>query len=237
MQHDDRLIVALDLPTRTECEQLVEKLGDTVNFYKIGLGLLCDGGLDLAIDLKKQGKRVFLDMKLFDITATVQKAVCAFAKHGFDFLTVHGDPNVVIAAHMVNRDSPMKILAVTFLTSVDRLDLNFAMFKEGTMEDMVSQRAWLAIGAGADGLITSPHEASVIRALPEAKNKLIITPAVRPACTDANDQKRFATPAQAIQNGADHIVICRPIWLADDPREAVIGILTELPAPQPALST
>ncbi len=228
MKPDNRLIVALDLPNLIECEAMVEKLGDSVSFYKIGLGMLCQGGLGLAIELKNQGKRVFLDMKFFDIGATVEKAVRGVAQYDLDFLTVHGDPYVVRAAVKGRGDSPMKILAVTFLTSLNRADLDEALIQNGAIETLVVDRARRAFLAGADGVIASPHEAAAIRALPEAKGKLIITPGVRPLGADNNDQKRIATPAQAIQNGANHIVIGRPILQADNPRDAVLKILEDL---------
>ena len=229
MKPDDRIIVALDLPNLIECEAMVEKLGDSVGFYKIGLGMLCQGGLGLAIELKNQGKRVFLDMKFFDIGATVEKAVRGVAQYDLDFLTVHGDPYVVRAAVKGRGDSPMKILAVTFLTSLNRADLDAALIQNGAIETLVVDRARRAFLAGADGVIASPQEASAIRALPEAKGKLIITPGVRPLGTDNNDQKRIATPVQAIQNGADHIVIGRPILNAPNPRDAVLKSLETLP--------
>ena len=228
MKPDNRLIVALDLPNLIDCEAMVEKLGDSVGFYKIGLGMLCQGGLGLAIELKNQGKRVFLDMKFFDIGATVEKAVRGVAQYDLDFLTVHGDPYVVRAAVDGRGDSPMKILAVTFLTSLNRADLDEALIQNGAIETLVVDRARRAFLAGADGVIASPHEAAAIRALPEAKNKLIITPGVRPLGTDNNDQKRIATPKEAIQNGANHIVIGRPILNAPNPRDAVLKILEEL---------
>ena len=228
MKHDDRIIVALDLPNLIDCEAMVEKLGDSVGFYKIGLGMLCQGGLGLAIELKNQGKRVFLDMKFFDIGATVEKAVRGVAQYDLDFLTVHGDPYVVRTAVDGRGDNQMKILAVTFLTSLNRADLDAALIQNGAIETLVVDRARRAFLAGADGVIASPHEAAAIRDLPEAKNKLIITPGVRPLGTDNNDQKRIATPKEAIQNGANHIVVGRPILNADNPRDAVLKILEDL---------
>ncbi len=183
----------------------------------------------MAIELKNQGTRVFLDMKFFDIGATVEKAVRGVAQYDLDFLTVHGDPYVVRAAVKGRGDSPMKILAVTFLTSLNRADLDEALIQNGAIETLVVDRARRAFLAGADGVIASPHEAAAIRALPEAKNKLIITPGVRPLGAKVHDQKRIATPAQAIQNGANHIVVGRPILRATDPRDAVLKIIEELP--------
>lgn len=227
---DDRLIVALDLPNAVAGLRLAETLGDAVSFYKIGLGMLTGGGLALANELKDaHGSRIFLDMKLFDIGATVEAAVRGLASFGHDFLTVHGDPHVVRAARIGAGTSGMKILAVTILTSLDRGDLDAALIKPGSITDLVQERAGLAFAAGADGVIASPHEAALIRALPEALGKLIVTPGVRPIGADHGDQKRVATPAQAIANGADHIVVGRPIWAAQDPRAAALAVLAELP--------
>lgn len=227
---DDRLIVALDVPDALAGLALAEKLGDAVSFYKIGLGMLTGGGLGLANELKQEhGKRIFLDMKLFDIGATVENAVRGLAQFDLDFLTVHGDPNVVRAAKEGASGKNLKILAVTILTSLDRADLDANLIKPGAMQDLVTERAKRALAAGADGVIASPQEAAVIRALPEAKGRLIVTPGVRPTGSDAGDQKRIATPAKAITNGADHIVVGRPIWQAPDPRQATQAILACLP--------
>ncbi|MAO00141.1 orotidine-5'-phosphate decarboxylase [uncultured Roseovarius sp.] len=226
---DDRLIVALDVPDALAGLKLTEQLGDAVGFYKIGLGMLTGGGLALANELKtEQGKRIFLDMKLFDIGATIEAAVRGLAQFDLDFLTVHGDPHVVRAAKEGASGKPMKILAVTILTSLDRADLDAGMIKQGDMPDLVAERAGRAFDAGADGVIASPQEAAMIRALPEAAGRLIVTPGVRPAGSALGDQKRVATPAQAIADGADHIVVGRPIWSAQDPRVAAEAILTEL---------
>lgn len=229
VQADDRLIVALDVPNALAGLKLAETLGDAVSFYKIGLGMLTGGGLGLANELKAEfGKRIFLDMKLFDIGATVEAAVRGLSQYDIDFLTVHGDPHVVRAAKQGTRGKEMKILAVTILTSLDRSDLDGAMIKDGLIPDLVVERAGRAFEAGADGIIASPQEAALIRALPEAKGRLIVTPGVRPVGAALGDQKRVETPASAIANGADHIVIGRPIWQHPDPRAAVEAILAEL---------
>lgn len=226
---DDRLIVALDVPNAVAGLHLAEALGDAVSFYKIGLGMLTGGGLGLAHELKaEQGKRIFLDMKLFDIPATIEAAVRGLSRFDLDFLTVHGDPNVVRAAAEGAAGSAMKILAVTILTSSDRNDLDAALIKPGALPDLVLERAARALMAGADGVIASPQEAAAIRALPEAAGKLIVTPGVRPIGADLGDQKRIATPAAAIAAGADHIVVGRPVWKAADPRAAARAILRDL---------
>lgn len=228
---DDRLIVALDVPNALAGAQLAERLGDSVSFYKIGLGMLTGGGLALANELKAQGKRIFLDMKLFDIGATVEAAVRGLSQFELDFLTVHGDPHVVQAAVRGRAGSSTRILAVTILTSLDRADLDDMMLQAGDLRELTVERARRALAAGADGVIASPQEAQEIRALTEAKGKLIVTPGVRPAGSAPGDQKRITTPGQAILSGADHIVVGRPIHRADDPRASVAEILAELPAP------
>lgn len=230
---DDRLIVALDVPNALEGLALTEKIGDAVDFYKIGLGMLTGGGLALANELKTEhGKKIFLDMKLFDIGATVENAVRGLAQFDLDFLTVHGDPHVVRAAQEGKGGKDMKILAVTILTSLDRADLDASCYKAGDVQALVEERAAKALTAGADGVIASPREAAMIRALPEAEGKLIVTPGVRPAGAAKGDQKRIATPAQAIADGSDHIVVGRPIWTAADPRRAALDILAEMASPQ-----
>jgi len=225
----EKLIVALDLPDALQGLQLAEKLGDAVGFYKIGLGMLTGGGLALANELKAEhGKNIFLDMKLFDIGATVEAAVRGLAQFELDFLTVHGDPHVVNAAKQGAAGSNMKILGVTILTSLDRGDLDDSLIKAGNIQDLVVERASRALEAGADGIIASPQEAALIRALPIAEGRLIVTPGVRPAGAALGDQKRVATPAQALANGVDHIVVGRPVWQADDPRAAALAILAEM---------
>ena len=228
MNADDRLIVALDVPNLLDGGKIIDILGDSVSFYKIGLGMLTGGGLALANELKDNGYKVFLDMKFFDIGATVEKAVLGISQYNFDFLTVHGDPHVVRAAVKGRGDSSTKILAVTILTSLDRNDLDESLIKSGRITDLVTERAKNAFKAGADGVIASPQEAALIRALPESQGKLIITPGVRPDGSKVGDQKRITTPSEAIKNGADHIVIGRPIWASNDPLSATKEILNEL---------
>jgi orotidine-5'-phosphate decarboxylase len=226
---DDRLIVALDVPNLLQGMEIAKVLGDSVSFYKIGLGMLTGGGLALANELKQEhGKRIFLDMKLFDIGATVQAAVRGLVQYDLDFLTVHGDPQVVAAAAMGKGGTQTKILAVTILTSLDRNDLDANLIKAGDLAEITIERAARALEAGADGVIASPQEAARIRALPQAVGKLIVTPGVRPTGADLGDQKRVATPAQALNDGADHIVVGRPIWAADNPRAAALAVLREI---------
>jgi orotidine-5'-phosphate decarboxylase len=230
MPADDRLIVALDVPNVVQGLDLVARIGDAAGFYKIGLGMLTGGGLALANELKhEQGKRVFLDMKLFDIGATVEAAVRGIARYDLDFLTVHGDPQVVRAAVQGASGSATRILAVTILTSLDRADLDANMIRPGDVAEITVERAARAFEAGAHGVIASPNEAAAIRALPQSAGRLIVTPGVRPAGSDLGDQKRIATPAAAIAAGADHIVAGRPVWAAPDPQKAARAIVAALP--------
>ncbi|MCE8538413.1 orotidine-5'-phosphate decarboxylase [Ruegeria pomeroyi] len=229
MLADDRLIVALDVPNAVAGLALAEQLGDAVSFYKIGLGMLTGGGLALANELKQEhGKRIFLDMKLFDIGNTVEAAVRGLAQFDLDFLTVHGDPHVVRAAKEGAAGKDLKILAVTVLTSLNRDDLDAALIKPGEVQDLVLERASRAFEAGADGVIASPHEAAALRALPEAAGRLIVTPGVRPTGAALGDQKRVATPADALAQGADHIVVGRPVVQAADPRASALAILDSI---------
>jgi orotidine-5'-phosphate decarboxylase len=233
LKTDDRLIVALDVPNALAGLDLATRIGDAAGFYKIGLGMLAGGGLGLAMELKAEhGKRIFLELKLFDIGATIEAAVRGIAPLDLDFLTVHGDPNVVRAAKEGAGASALKILAVTVLTSLDRDDLDAMLIEPGALGAVVTERARRALLAGADGVICSPQEAALVRALPEARGRLIVTPGVRPAGTATGDQKRIATPAQAVADGADHIVVGRPVWTASDPRAAAQAIVAELNSPQ-----
>jgi orotidine-5'-phosphate decarboxylase len=229
MDPDDRLIVGLDLPHAPAALEMVERLPE-VRFFKIGLGMLTTGGLALANELKGRGLRVFLDMKLYDISATIEAATRGLAAFGLDFLTVHGDPHVVRAAVAGRGATSTRILAVTVLTSLDRADLDAALMAPGSVRDLTVERARRALEAGADGVIASPQEAAAIRALAEARGRLIVTPGVRPAGGDLHDQKRTATPREAVAAGADHIVVARPILNAPDPAAAARAILADLPA-------
>jgi orotidine-5'-phosphate decarboxylase len=229
MDPDDRLIVGLDLPHAPAALEMVERLPE-VRFFKIGLGMLTTGGLALANELKGRGLRVFLDMKLYDISATIEAATRGLAAFGLDFLTVHGDPHVVRAAVAGRGATSTRILAVTVLTSLDRADLDAALMAPGSVRDLTVERARRALEAGADGVIASPQEAAAIRALAEARGRLIVTPGVRPAGGDLHDQKRTATPREAVAAGADHIVVARPILNAPDPAAAARAIIADLPA-------
>jgi len=226
---DDRLIVALDVPNIIAGMDIVNKLGATVSFYKIGLGMLTGGGLALADELKQEHhKRIFLDLKLYDIGATVEAAVKGIARYELDFLTVQGDPSVVKAAKEGASGSNLKILAVTILTSLDREDLDANLYKPGNINDLVVERANLAFQAGADGVIASPLESKKIRYLESSAGKLIVTPGVRPKGADLGDQKRISTPGEAIKDGSNHIVVGRPIIRSDNPKLVARNILAEI---------
>ncbi len=226
---DDRLIVALDLPSAELALQTVEKIGDSARFYKLGMGMIVRDGFALAAELKlRRGKRLFLDMKLFDIGSIVANAVSGLMSIEPDLLTVHGDPHVVRAAANARGDSSTRILAVTVMTSLNRRDLDDSLIERGSVEDIVKQRAERAFAAGADGVICSALEAPGIRRLAGAGGKLIVTPGIRPAGSGSDDQERVATPAQAIASGVDHIVVGRPVTGAADIRQAVRDINNEL---------
>lgn len=224
----DRLIVALDHENILDAEALTQALGERIGFYKIGMGSLTIGGGALALELKERGKRIFMDLKFFDIPATVERAIRAHSALGFDFMTVHGDPSVVGAAAQGASGTQTKILAVTVLTSSDRADLDAAQIKAGNIADLVVERASRAFEAGADGVIASAEEAALIRALPQAKHKLIVTPGIRPSGAEVGDQKRVVTPRMALENGADYLVIGRPIYGAINPIDAADQIIKEV---------
>jgi len=212
-----RLIAALDVPSAAEARQLVEKLGDSVSFYKIGLELSTSGDYYGLLDwLVKRGNRVFCDLKLHDIPETVRRAVANLRGRGVTFLTVHADRGVMDAA--VKEKGEVKILAVTVLTSTSQSDLAEQGFG-GRLEDLVLARAGAAAELGCDGVITSGLEVSEIKRKFGGK-LLAVTPGIRPAGGDAGDQKRVVDVAQAFRNGADYIVVGRPIRDAKDPAAA-----------------
>jgi orotidine-5'-phosphate decarboxylase len=224
----DRLIVALDLPTLHDADAMVERLGDSISFYKIGYQLAFAGGLSFAETLTRAGKRVFLDMKLHDIENTVAKGVESVAKSGVTFLTVHAYPQTMKAAVAARRGSDLKILAVTVLTSYDDIDLAESGYSQ-SVDGLVARRAQQAHDLGVDGLVCSPEEASPLR-LVVGNQMLFVTPGVRPQGSARGDQKRVATPAQAIAAGADYLVVGRPITAAGDPKAAAMAIVDEIAA-------
>ena len=223
---DRRLVVPLDYPTTDEARAAVAALGDAVSFYKVGLELFASDGMALARELKAQGKQVFLDWKLHDIPTTVQKAAAVLAGSGCDFLTVHGEPQVMAAAVRGRGASNLKILAVTVLTSLADEDLAEMGYSE-TARALVERRIHQAIAAGCDGVIASPNEAALARAL-GGRDFLVVTPGVRPDWSAKNDQARAATPLDALKAGASHIVCGRPITAANDPRAAALRVTSEM---------
>lgn len=227
MTADPRLIVPLDLPTVAEASAMVEVLGEAVSFYKIGLELFASGGgMGLARDLKAMGKQIFLDWKLHDIGTTVQRSAAVLAESGCDFLTVHGEPQVMAAAVQGRGRSGLKVLAVTVLTSLSDADLLEMGFSESTAS-LVERRIHQAVKAGCDGVIASPHEAALARRI-GGPGFLVVTPGVRPDWAAKNDQARAASPSDALKAGASHIVCGRPITAANDPRAAAIRISEEM---------
>lgn len=218
----DRLIVALDLPDSAAARALVVQLGDAVVFYKIGLELfMTNGYFELLQWLVGLGKKVFVDLKFFDVPETVRSAVRALAGSGATFATIHGNQAIMEAA-VKDKDS-LKILAVTVLTSLDRGDLDDLGFS-CEVEKLVLSRARRALAAGVDGIVSSGLEAPMIRR--ELGDRLlVVTPGIRPIENKpVDDQKRTVDVAQAFRNGADYIVVGRPIRQAASPRQAAIGI-------------
>lgn len=223
---DPRLIVPLDLPDLDQARAMVEALGEAVSFYKVGLELFASGGMTLARDLKAKGKQVFLDWKLHDIGTTVQRSAAVLADSGCDLLTVHGEPQVMAAAVRGRGRSSLKILAVTVLTSLSDEDLAEMGYSENA-RTLVERRIHQAVAAGCDGVVASPHEAQLARAI-GGPDFLVVTPGVRPDWSAKNDQARAATPAQALAAGASHIVCGRPITGANDPQAAALRIVAEM---------
>jgi orotidine-5'-phosphate decarboxylase len=213
----DQLIVALDMPTLEAARMLVHSLDETVTFYKVGLELLFVGGLQFAQELKHMRKRVFLDMKLLDIGNTVERAVSNAADLGVNFLTIHGADVKTMRAAVTGRNTrPLKLLAVTVLTNLTADDLK-QQGSSMTPAQLVLHRAKMAHETGFDGVIASGHEAEAIRAA-TSPDFLIVTPGIRLAGGQADDQSRIMTPDRAITAGADFLVIGRPITEASDPK-------------------
>jgi orotidine-5'-phosphate decarboxylase len=224
----DRLIVALDIADIGEARRLVEQIGESAVFYKIGMELAYGGGLPLVSEFAAAGKHVFLDLKLHDIPNTVERATAQAAKLGATFLTVHAYPQTMRAAVVGAKGSGMQILAVTVLTSYDDADLSEAVYRFGVVET-VRRRAEQALALGVDGLVASPAEAAMVRQTVGA-DLALVTPGIRPAGGPVGDQKRVATPAEAIRNGADYLVVGRPVTQAADPRAAADAVVAEVEA-------
>ena len=232
---DNRIITALDVHSLEEMKALVTRLGDSISFYKVGMELFYSAGPDAVRYLKEQGKHVFLDLKVHDIPNTVGQSIRALTRLGADFMTLHGTGGRVMmeAAAEAVRDEAEKLgierprlLAVTVLTSIDEESWQEIGGKYSIAET-VRRLAKLAKEAGIDGTVSSPYEAKAIREM-NGPDFLIVTPGIRPSFAAANDQKRFTTPAQALRDGASHLVIGRPITKAEDPKDAVCKILDEI---------
>jgi orotidine-5'-phosphate decarboxylase len=222
----EKLIVALDFWKIEDARNLVRELGDDVSFYKVGLGLQLVGGNEFAKELIAQGKRVFLDYKYYDIEGTVSRAVAQAAELKITFLTVHGVTSIMKAAVAGRGNSDMKILGVTVLTSMDAGDIKEMGF-ECNVEELVIARAKKALEVGVDGVVASAREAAELRR--QTSNKLmIVSPGIRPSGSAKDDQKRVATPFEAIRAGADYLVLGRPIYGADDPKAAARAIIQEM---------
>jgi orotidine-5'-phosphate decarboxylase len=225
------LIVALDVSTTREVEEAVERLGDAVTFYKIGLELFSAEGPDVVRAVKARGKKVFLDLTLHDIPRTVERAVISGAELGVDLMTIHATGGRAMiraaadAAASCGARAP-KILAVTVLTSLDQSDLD-DLGVNRTPAEQVDALGRLALGNGADGIVCSPMEVAHMRSV-LGEDALLCTPGVRPAGAAAGDQKRVATPASAVADGSTHLVVGRPIMQADDPYAAAVAIAAEM---------
>ena len=226
MDARERLIVGLDVPTLGEAEKMVATLGDTVSFYKIGYQLVFAGGLEFARDLAKDGKKVFLDMKLLDIDNTVASGVENIAKMGMSMLTLHAYPKAMRAAVEAAKGSGLCLLGVTVLTSMDEADLTEAGYS-GDPRSLVLRRAEQAREAGMGGIVCSAEESSVVREV-VGPDMAIVTPGIRPSGSERGDQKRVMTPYDALRAGSTHLVVGRPIVKAPEPEQAAKAILDEM---------
>jgi orotidine-5'-phosphate decarboxylase len=222
----DRLIVALDVKSVAEAEAMVARLGDSVSFYKVGMQLTFAGGLAFAERLGRSGKQVFLDVKLLDIDNTVAGAVESIAAMGMTFVTIHAYPQAMRAAVSARGRARLKLLGVTVLTSMDQDDLANAGYA-GTVASLVALRAADARAAGMDGVVASPAEAAAVRQI-VGPDMAVVIPGIRPSGSNAGDQKRIATPAEAIHAGADYLVVGRPVTGAADPKSAADAIIAEI---------
>jgi orotidine-5'-phosphate decarboxylase len=230
----DRLIVALDLDTVAAAREMVRQLDGEVSFFKVGLGLLFVAGVDdLIASLIASDKRVFLDAKMFDIPQTVANGIASVAQRGVSFVTVHGDEAIMRAAVKAKGTSSLKIFAVTVLTSLDDQAAK-AMGYAHSVSDLVTLRARKAVECGCDGIIASAEDdPSRLRVAAQSQALLITTPGIRMPGCETHDQKRVATPKQAIENGADYLVVGRPIIAATDPRQAALRIIADMRAGAP----
>ncbi|MDR0252866.1 MAG: orotidine-5'-phosphate decarboxylase [Brucellaceae bacterium] len=229
----DRLIVGLDVPDVIAAEKIVEELGDTVSFYKVGYQLVFSqtaqgSGLDFASRLLSMGKKVFLDVKLLDIDNTIAKGVENIAKRGVTMMTLHAYPKAMRAAVEAAKGSDLCLLGVTVLTSMDQADMLEAGYTMSP-EELVLRRAQQAREAGMGGIVASAAESAAIRKI-VGPDMAIVTPGIRPAGSEAGDQKRVMTPADALRAGSSHLVVARPIVGATDRKAAAQSILEEMAA-------
>lgn len=230
---DNRLIVALDFATVDEARALVTEVGPYCQFYKVGLELLFNGGQALITELREAGKNVFIDAKLLDIGATVQKATANIVRltgdgSGVNFLTCHVTDRKTLKAAVEGRgSSELKLLGVTVMTNLEIRDLVDQGIADMAPADLVLKRARLAFEAGFDGVISSAKEAAAIREI-TSPDFLIVTPGIRPFGSAAQDQARVMTPGEAIRAGADYLVVGRPVTGADDPALAAKAIAEEI---------
>jgi orotidine-5'-phosphate decarboxylase len=223
-----KLIVALDFSTIAEAEAMVAKLGDEVNFYKVGLGLQLAGGDQFARRLKMMGKRVFLDYKYYDIEETIRNAVARAAEINIDFLTVHGVAGIMKGAVEGRGNSSLKILCVTVLTSMDAEDIaEMGVRSDVSVEDLVVHRALKALNLGVDGVIASAKEVESIKNKTAGK-LMVVTPGIRREGNPVHDQKRVATPFQAVKAGADYLVVGRDITNQRNPNHAAHDIIVDM---------
>ncbi|MBO0664186.1 orotidine-5'-phosphate decarboxylase [Jiella sp. MQZ9-1] len=222
----ERLIVGLDVGSRDDAIRIVETLGETVGFYKIGYQLALAGGLPLVGDLSRAGKRVFLDLKLLDISNTVEKGVESALQLGAAMLTIHAYPHAMRAAVKAAEGSPLTLLGVTVMTSLDAADLEASGYRLSVAE-LVAMRVRQARDIGMGGVVAAAAEAAAIRQA-IGPQMAIVTPGIRPAGSPAGDQKRVATPAEALRDGASHLVVARPIVAAADPAAAAVAILDDM---------
>ena len=221
----NRLIAAIDTPSRAEADALLVRLGGVPSWVKIGLELFCAEGPSIVRDYTARGLSVMLDLKLHDIPETVARAAARVAELGAGLLTVHAGGGRAMLEAAVKAAGGMKILAVTVLTSLDDADLA-QIGAQGPVGELVMRRAELAMRAGCAGVVASPHEVAAVRSV--ARDLLVVTPGVRPAGSEAGDQKRVMTPKQARAAGADLVVVGRPLRDAADPAAAARQIVTEL---------
>jgi orotidine-5'-phosphate decarboxylase len=230
----DRLIFPLDVPTPEQAKEWVDRLDGVVSFFKIGLELYTASGISLVPYLAAKKKKIFLDLKYYDIPETVEGAVKRVAEMGVSFLTIHGNGKIIKAAVKGRGNSDLKLLSVTVLTSLDNDDMKDLGF-ECTVHDLVLLRAQKALQAGCDGVISSPQEANTIRTMisertdsMDGRKFLIVTPGIRPWHSSKHDHKRHSTPGAAIKSGADYLVVGRPIREAPHPEKAAREIVSEM---------